>query len=47
MALSRERGTVRPGEWNLECHWQPKHRARRSHGYLTAQRYGARGRWIR
>ena len=41
----RERGTVRPGEWNLECHWQPQHRTLFSHGDLAAQRYGAGGRW--
>ena len=38
---SRERGTVRPGERDLDCHGQPQHRARSSHGDLAAQRDGA------
>ena len=38
----RERGTVRPGERDLDCHRQPQHRTRFSHGDLAAQRQGPR-----
>ena len=39
-----ERGTVRPGERDLECHGQPQHRTRQSHSDVAAQRQGAGGR---
>ena len=42
--LSRERGTVRSGQRDLECHRQPRHRTLCSHGDVAAQRQGARGR---
>ena len=41
-----ERGTVRPGQRELECHRQPQHRTRWSHGDVAAQRQGAGGRGI-
>ena len=43
-ARSRERGTLRSGERNLDGHRQPRHRARLSHGDVAAQRQGARRR---
>ena len=36
----RERGTVRPGERDLDCHGQPQHRTRFSHGDVAAKRHG-------
>ena len=39
-----QRGTVRPGQRDVDCHWQPQHRTRRSHGDVAAQRQGAGGR---
>ena len=44
--LSCERGTVRSGERDLDCHRQPRHRTRSSHGDVAAQRQGARRRRI-
>ena len=41
VAFFRQRGTVRPGERDLDCHGQPQHRTRLSHGDLAAQRQGA------
>ena len=41
-----ERGTVRPSQRELECHRQPQHRTRGSHGDVAAQRQGAGGRGI-
>ena len=37
----RQRGTVRPGERDLDCHRQPQHRTLCSHGDVAAQRQGA------
>ena len=45
-ALSRERGTLRSGERDLDGHRQPRHRTRYSHGDVAAQRQGARRRRI-
>ena len=44
-----ERGTVRSGERDLECHRQPRDRTLQSHGNAAAQRPGARcrRRWSR
>ena len=42
--LSYQRGTVRPGERELDGHGQPQHRAPISHSDVTAQRQGAGGR---
>ena len=36
----RERGTVRSGERDLDCHRQPQHRTLCSHGDLAAKRHG-------
>ena len=36
----RERGTVRPGERDLDCHRQPQHRTRLSHGDVATKRHG-------
>ena len=44
--LSRERGTLRSGERDLDGHRQPRHRTRFSHGDVAAQRQGARRRRI-
>ena len=41
---SYQRGTVRPGERELDGHGQPQHRTRCSHGDVAAQRQGAGGR---
>ena len=41
---SRERGTLRSGERDLDGHRQPRHRTRWSHGDVAAQRQGARRR---
>ncbi len=41
---SRERGTLRSGERDLDGHRQPRHRTRLSHGDVAAQRQGARRR---
>ena len=41
---SRERGTLRSGERDLDGHRQPRHRTRSSHGDVAAQRQGARRR---
>ena len=41
---SRERGTLRSGERDLDGHRQPRHRTRCSHGDVAAQRQGARRR---
>ena len=38
VALSYQRGTVRPGQWDLDCHRQPQHRPRKSHGDIAGQR---------
>ena len=43
---SRERGTLRSGERDLDGHRQPRHRTRYSHGDVAAQRQGARRRRI-
>ena len=45
--LSYQRGTVRPGQRDVDCHGQPHHRTRSSHGDVAAQRQGAGGRGIR
>ena len=45
--LSRERGTLRSGERDLDGHRQPRHRTRCSHGDVAAQRQGARRRRCR
>ena len=37
---SRERRTVRPGERDLDCHRQPQHRTRLSHGDVATKRHG-------
>ena len=42
--LSRERGTLRSGERDLDGHRQPRHRTLWSHGDVAAQRQGARRR---
>ena len=42
--VSRERGTVRPGERDLDCHRQPQHRTLISHGDVATKRPGSR-RW--
>ena len=44
--LSRERGTLRSGQRDLEWHGRPQHRTQFSHGDVAAQRQGAR-RWRR
>ena len=44
---SRERGTLRSGERDLDGHRQPRHRTLRSHGDVAAQRQGARRRRMR
>ena len=44
--LSCERGTVRPGQRDLDRHRQPQHRTLCSHGDVAAQRQGAGGRGI-
>ena len=36
----RERRTVRPGERDLDCHRQPQHRTRLSHGDVATKRHG-------
>ena len=36
----RERRTVRPGERDLDCHRQPQHRTRYSHGDVATKRHG-------
>ena len=41
-----QRGTVRPGQRDLDCHGQPQHRTLLSHGDVAAQRQGAGGRGI-
>ena len=41
---SRERGTLRPGERDLDDDRQPRHRTREPHSDLAAQRQGARRR---
>ena len=41
---SRERGTLRSGERDLDGHRQPRHRTLWSHGDVAAQRQGARRR---
>ena len=41
---SRERGTLRSGERDLDGHRQPRHRTLLSHGDVAAQRQGARRR---
>ena len=41
-----QRGTVRPGQRELECHGQSHHRTRLAHGDVAAQRQGAGGRGI-
>ena len=43
----RERRTVRPGERDLDCHRQPQHRTRCSHGDVATKRHGpcCRGSW--
>ena len=41
---SRERGTLRSGERDLDGHRQPRHRTLASHGDVAAQRQGARRR---
>ena len=41
---SRERGTLRSGERDLDGHRQPRHRTLCSHGDVAAQRQGARRR---
>ena len=41
---SRERGTLRSGERDLDGHRQPRHRTRPTHGDVAAQRQGARRR---
>ena len=41
---SRERGTLRSGERDLDGHRQPRHRTLSSHGDVAAQRQGARRR---
>ena len=41
--LSRERGTVRSGQRDLDRHRQPRHRTLSAHGDVAAQRQGARG----
>ena len=43
-AASYQRGTVRPGERELDCHGQPQQRTRWSHGDVAAQRQSAGGR---
>jgi hypothetical protein len=43
MAALLQRGTVRPGERDVECHRQPQHRTLLSHGDVAAQRQGAGG----
>ena len=43
-ACSRERGTLRSGERDLDGHRQPRHRTLSSHGDVAAQRQGARRR---
>ena len=45
--LSRERGTLRSGERDLDGHRQPRHRTLCSHGDVAAQRQGARRRRLR
>ena len=42
--LSRERGTLRSGERDLDGHRQPRHRTLITHGDVAAQRQGARRR---
>ena len=42
--VSRERGTLRSGERDLDGHRQPRHRTLSSHGDVAAQRQGARRR---
>ena len=42
--ISRERGTLRSGERDLDGHRQPRHRTLLSHGDVAAQRQGARRR---
>ena len=42
--LSRERGTLRSGERDLDGHRQPRHRTLLPHGDVAAQRQGARRR---
>ena len=42
--FSRERGTLRSGERDLDGYRQPRHRTRLSHGDVAAQRQGARRR---
>ena len=37
-------GTLRPGQRELECHRQPRHRTLLAHGDVAAQRRGACGR---
>ena len=36
----RERRTVRPGERDLDCHRQPQHRTRFTHGDVATKRHG-------
>ena len=36
----RERGTVRPGERDLDCHRQPQHRTLLAHGDVATKRHG-------
>ena len=43
-AHSRQRGTLRSGERDLDRHRQPRHRTRLPHGDVAAQRQGARRR---
>ena len=45
-ASSRERGTLRSGERDLDGHRQPRHRTLFSHSDLAGQRQGARRRWL-
>ena len=40
LQCSGERGTVRPGERDLDCHRQPQHRTLFSHGDVAAKRHG-------
>src|SRR6266700_2911199 len=42
----RERGTVRPGEWDLYSHGQPQHRAQCAQRDLAGQRNGPGYSWI-
>ena len=46
---SRERGTLRSGDRHLDGDRQPRHRTRKSHGDVAAQRRGPRRRrwWLR